>query len=60
MRRGVTLSTLIALVLSVLIVATGAGVRDETDDSSFTVAGLVDALRGAEGSLAVWCFGLGA
>ncbi|KAH8066893.1 hypothetical protein JL721_7883 [Aureococcus anophagefferens] len=45
MRRGVTLATAIALVLSVLIVATGAGVaRHVDDDGAFSVEP-VDALR---------------
>ena len=60
MRRGVTLATAIALVLSVLIVATGAGVaRHVDDDGAFSVESLVDALRAAEGGFAVACFGLG-
>ena len=67
MRRGVTLATAIALVLSVLIVATGAGVArhearaDDGDvgDGPFSVERLVDTLRRAEGDTAVMCFGLG-
>lgn len=43
-----------------MIVATGAGATGEDEaDGKFTVSGLVDALRGAEGPFAVWCFGLG-
>ena len=60
MRRGVTLSTWIAAVLSVLIVATGAGVdHDGTSDGDYGVPTLVSGLRKAEGSFAVFCFGLG-
>ena len=60
MRRGVTLSTWIAAVLSILIAATGAGVaRRGNVDGSYSVETLVDALREAEGSVAVFAFGLG-
>ena len=60
MRRGVTLSTWIAAILSILIAATGAGVARRGDvDGSYSVETLVDALREAEGKVAVFAFGLG-
>ena len=60
MRRGVTLSTWIAAILSILIAATGAGVARRGDvDGSYSVETLVDALREAEGKGAVFAFGFG-
>ncbi|KAH8067052.1 hypothetical protein JL720_12562 [Aureococcus anophagefferens] len=58
MRRGVTLATAIALVLSVLIVATARASRAATTTAP-SPSRASWTLRAAEGGFAVACFGLG-